>query len=93
MTARTERREGEEGDENAGRQEDGGGEEKETLALWRDVVRELTRPLVLPSILVITAFNLFISAAESVMVPVTQHARHLQFTPLENSYIYAGIAV
>ena len=42
---------------------------------------------------VVFAHNAFIAASESAVPPITQHAKNLQFTTLENSYVFAGIAV
>jgi len=57
-----------------------------------DLLGQLAKPAVLMCFLVIFAFNAFIAASEAVVVPVTQHATQLEFTPLENSYVYAGVA-
>ena len=43
--------------------------------------------------LVIFAHNAFIAASESAVPPITQHAKNLEFTTLENSYVFAGIAI
>ena len=56
----------------------------------RDWWSEVRRPTVGVHFVVIFVFNFFINGSEAVVVPVTQHA--FGFTPLQNSYVYAGVA-
>ena len=61
--------------------------------MLRGVWREVRRPAVAVCFVVIFSFNMFLTASEAVVVPVTQHASKLHFSPLQNSYVYAGVAV
>ena len=58
--------------------------------VFRDWWSEVRRPTVAMHFVVIFVFNFFINGSEAVVVPVTQHA--FGFTPLQNSYVYAGVA-
>lgn len=57
----------------------------------KDVFLEIRKPAVLKSFATIFFFNLFITASESIVVPVTRHA--FGFTTFQNSLVYMGIAV
>ena len=59
--------------------------------LVKQVLEEICRPAVATCFPVIFAFNVYIAAAEAVVVPVTQHATKLHFSPLQNSFVYAGL--
>ena len=63
------------------------------VSVLRGVWQEVRRPAVAVCFVVIFDFNMFLTASESVVVPVTQHASKLHFIPLQNSYVYAGVAV
>lgn len=58
-----------------------------------EVWQELKKPAVAMCFLVLFDFNMFIAASESVVVPVTQYAPNLMFSPLQNSFVYAGVAL
>ena len=60
--------------------------------LVKEVLKEICRPAVATCCPVIFTFNMYISASEAVDVPVTQHATKLHFSPLQNSFVYAGLS-
>jgi len=69
------------------------GKTSHEASLWREVCREIRRPAVAVCFVVIFDFNMFLAASEAVVVPVSQSAPKLAFGPLQNSYVYAGVAV
>jgi len=76
---------------------DGSGHGRGPMSPKDSVLREMwkvcTHPPVALCFLIHFDYNVFIVASEAVVVPVTQHAVNLRFSPLQNSYVYAAGAV